>query len=611
MGACQQVRMWIMQNILVPVTQFITEVRERCEEFGQWVDEQVSQPVERWISQQEERCRALPWWNPLRWFCEIVTIFVKVIEWVVVTVVKWVVTIVCQIVTTVVGIIVTFVLRVVSWLVTFLVCLFTDPLEALRSFRDLWMILVETVEDVFELVETLLADVIGILDDMNRLLDSVSSSAGWIGVVLGPVKGVKDLTHNLVEDLRDLVGAIKDVVTGILGLNLCKITRGGTDLGTVVGRVLLDTGFAPVAVLAGPAGPAVAGGARVVGAAVAGTRDTVDMLRLEEIITAAINGAFGTRSERAMRSLRRVGIGAGTMGLPFRADARRLFLGSRSTTLNPGDLHRAGIINLHALAGHFSDCGGTINEPDGEVVYTGTDLKVSYADLDAYLRGGPTAAPEFQVFPISHAKFRMHLRESRRKAKAIGVLLNWGTTGELEAIAPQEIPLNALDQVPPGDAAQQDLFRRMGRTGVNDDLAVLPTVSHFHYVQRTGGPSAGTEPFGLTSWFRPATTWRCFGNVNPALGPSGVTYRNRTPDWVFRWVLVHEMGHYWGLDHVNRQCDDRSLDEIMYAPSTGIGLSGSAVYEYLLGGGEARFTIDDARSVWDWITTDGAASLLP
>lgn len=609
MAACQEVRQWITENALVPVTQFITEAKEKCEEVGRWIDEQVSQPVERWISQQEERCRELPWWNPIRWFCEIVTIVVKLVEWVVVTVTKWVVTTVCQVVTTVIGIIVTFVLCIISWLVTFVVCLFTDPIEALKSFRDLWSIVVEMVEDIFKFVETLLGDLLGILDDVNYLFDSVSSSAGWLGVVLGPVKGIKDLAHNIVEDIRDLVGAIKDVIIGILGLNLCRIVRGGMDLVIVLGRGLLDTGFAPVAALAGPVGSAVAGGVRLLGAMVAGTRDTVDMHRLENIIASSVNGTFGAGSERAIRSLRRVGIGASTMGLPFHVDARRLFLASRSATLNPGDLHRRGIINLYALAGHLSNCAGTINEPDGEVVYVGTDLRVSYADLQDYLQIGPAAVPEFQVFPISRAKFERHLKEARRKATSLGVRLNWRNIGELEAISPGELPLNSSDEDPPGDAVQLGLFRRMGRTGLEDDLAILPAVSHFHYVLR---PIRRSEPFGLTSWFRPTRMWRCEGDsFIPSSGPTGVTYRNRTPDWVFRWVLVHEMGHYWGLDHKNRDCGDRSLDEIMYAPSTGVGLSGSAVYEYVLGGGEARFTLDDARSVWDWITTLGAPSLLP
>ena len=179
MAACQAVRKWITENVLTPVTRFITEAQEKCDEVGQWVDEQVSQPVDRWVSQQEERCRDLPWWNPLRWFCEIVTILVKVVVWVLVTVTKWVVTLVCQIVTIVLGIIVTFVLRVLAWLITFVVCIFTDPLEALKSFRDLWSIIVETVGDIFDFVDTLLGDVLGILDDVNHLLDSVSSSAGW------------------------------------------------------------------------------------------------------------------------------------------------------------------------------------------------------------------------------------------------------------------------------------------------------------------------------------------------------------------------------------------------------------------------------------------------
>ncbi|WP_218038921.1 hypothetical protein, partial [Acrocarpospora pleiomorpha] len=75
--------------------------------------------------------------------------------------------------------------------------------------------------------------------------------------------------------------------------------------------------------------------------------------------------------------------------------------------------------------------------------------------------------------------------------------------------------------------------------------------------------------------------------------------------------LVHEMGHYWGLNHKNRAGGSRGFDEIMYTFSSGDLVSGSAFYEFLLGGGEPRFTLDDARTTWKWITTDAAESLVP
>ena len=70
---------------------------------------------------------------------------------------------------------------------------------------------------------------------------------------------------------------------------------------------------------------------------------------------------------------------------------------------------------------------------------------------------------------------------------------------------------------------------------MTDDLASLPTLGHFHYLPETG---AG-ELFGLTSWFRPSIR-------EPK--PSGVTFRNLAPAWVFGWVPIYEMGHYWGLN---------------------------------------------------------------
>lgn len=614
MAACQQFRTWITQNVLIPVTEFITQAQEKCEEVRQWIEEQVSRPVEQWVSQQETRCRELPWWNPLRWFCEIVTILVKVVVWVTITSGKWMITVTCQTITIIVGIIVTFVLRVTAWLFSFVVCLFTDMLEALKSFRDLWVIILDTIGSILNFVQTLLDDVDGILGDLEEIIDSLATSLGWLGVVLGIVKGIIRLVRDVVSVVKDIVGAVKDIALGVFGLSLCRILRGLTNLGTSLGRIVLATGFSPIALLLGSlplAGSLL--GARVIGYLVAGIRDTMDLHQLERIITAAINNTLGAGSVRATRALETIGIGAYPMGLPFHADARRLFLSSNNRELDLRELHSSGVINLYALAGYFSDCRGVINEPEGEVVYAGTDLHVSYADLVTFLQNGPGSVPEFHVFSITRAKFRSHLEIARRKAAVLGIQLFFQRIGTLQAMSLRHIPLDVDEVTPPGDVVQQQLFQRMGRTGVNDNLSRVPIISHFHYVSRD---VRGTlkELFGLASLLRPS----CHKEREVIIS-SGVTYRNRSPDWAFRWVLAHELGHYWGLNHrwnidfdyCRDEDQDRSLDEIMYAPSTGIGLTITALLEYLFLGGEPRFTLGDARTVWKWITKDGAASLLP
>ena len=59
MGACQTVRRWMTENVLMPVTRFITEARQVCQEIGHWVEENVTKPVEKFISKVEEFCHDL------------------------------------------------------------------------------------------------------------------------------------------------------------------------------------------------------------------------------------------------------------------------------------------------------------------------------------------------------------------------------------------------------------------------------------------------------------------------------------------------------------------------------------------------------------------------
>jgi hypothetical protein len=608
MNACRTVRKWITKNVLVPVQRAITDSREECHEVGRWVEEHVTKPVERFISKVEQFCHDLPW--PLDWFCEAVTVVVKVIEWVVETVVKWVVTVVCQVVTFVVGLVIELVLRVIGWVVQFVVCIFTDPIEALKSIYDLWHIVLDVVDDVFDFVGLLLDDVVGILDDVERLIDSVAASLGWLGVILGLIKGIIGLIRRIVEIVRDAVKAIQDVILGILDLNPCRMLRGLTDLGTAVGRALIEALFPLIGfAVGGPIGALVGGAIKVIGAIVGGVRDSVQLKHLEDVIEEKIRSAFGSDQARIDRSLEKVNFDSRIVGLPFAADARRMFLSSTTERPNLRELHRAGVLDLRSLAGYVAGCDRLINEADAEVVYAGTDLRVSYVDIDAYLDEGPDAVPEFHVFPITRAKFTDYLEIGRKKARFLGVQLTYPSLGSFQIVKPEWIPLQAGEskRVSPTDGTlnnvvQQTIFRDFfGRNAlVTDDLSTLPALEHFHYVD------TGKELFGLTSWFRPSLDPPATGDISERQ-PSGVTARNRTPSWVFRWVLIHEMGHYWGLDHLKNQ---RGPDEIMFTLSDGT-VTSSMFYEFLLLGGEPRFTFEDIRTVWTWITGDARDSLLP
>ena len=71
---------------------------------------------------------------------------------------------------------------------------------------------------------------------------------------------------------------------------------------------------------------------------------------------------------------------------------------------------------------------------------------------------------------------------------------------------------------------------------------------------------------------------------------------------------MHETGHYWGLDHAGHD----GIEFVMFSPRESTSsVTGGTVAEYLLMSGEPRFTLDDARTAWDWITTTAANSVLP
>lgn len=69
-----------------------------CKTYQDRIESTVWEPVDDWIKRTENRCKKYPWWNPLGWFCWLVTIAVKVVKWVVRIVVTIVFRVVCEVV---------------------------------------------------------------------------------------------------------------------------------------------------------------------------------------------------------------------------------------------------------------------------------------------------------------------------------------------------------------------------------------------------------------------------------------------------------------------------------------------------------------------------------
>jgi hypothetical protein len=574
--ACREVSTWITENVLVPVERFLTEAREACEEMRRWVEEQVQQPVESWISQTERHCREQDcnWWCLCcnKWFCWLVTVVVRVVTWVVVTIGKWVAYLVCKIVVTVIGIVVDLVLKVITRLVTFFVCLFTDPLKALSTIWDLFNDIVDAVDEVFGLAVSLLDDVKEIINDVKTLVDGIGRSfcifgkelCAFFTAIFGAISGLLAWASDIVDWVQDVIQGVRDLVGGILSLDWCRIQRalGILNVFRVIGSVTRIPG---TIFYAGPKG-------------------LIDVDTIQSKIDAALNEAFGSDAERLARSRDRANLGGSPIGLPCALDPRRLAIRS-SEFLRRLATGSDRALDLYSIAGRFTTCQGKFvyDQFDGEIVYTGTTTTVTKTDIDDFLSLGPDAVPSFTVYPIKQAVFRRHLETATRKGTQIGLRLNWRRPVDLPISDARFVPL-ASDDGSLGDAVQKDLLRVMGRPDDEEPLEVIPVIAIFGYVT--------TSLHGLTSWFRPAVS---------ATSPTGTTFRSRFPEVVFQYVPIHEIGHYVGLDHDPHD----SAGEIMWKPSQPTDW-GASVLNYLVTTGEANFTLDDVDVVWRWITTNTA-----
>ncbi|MGH1364651.1 MAG: hypothetical protein ACRBF0_13905 [Calditrichia bacterium] len=489
----------------------------------------------------------------------------KIVEWVIQVVGEWLVELVCRIVIEVVRIVVMTIVRVSKWVVDFIICLPTDPLSALKSITDLWFIATDVIEDVLDLAVEIVDAVSELLDITEEFFVDLGSSFGIIGLfVASLIKWVFNVFEGLVDLTRNVIEILQNLVLGVLRLDPCGLIKAGSSAVGAIARTISITGQ------------------RIGGGFLGSARDILELDQIEAIIEAAISQTFKDENLREM-ARENIQLGSTRLGLSIAPNLMRMSINSRQDNIDLRALHQEKILNLFQAAGYTTGCGnGILNHPATEVVYRGTNVRVTWRDLDAYLSYGRESVAEFEIFAISKQVFNRYYKLAQRKARTLGL--------RLENVPIEAYRVRFSDEIPVDRLNQTRLFQRIGRNANGDDLCKPPVIAIFKYSDNAFN--------GNASWWRPPVS----------VQESGVTFKDRQPVYMFRWVLIHELGHYFGLDHLGHS----GVEQIMFTSKDSDldPVTEKSILELVFFTGEPRFIIEDTRIVWTWLTHNAPLCIL-
>jgi hypothetical protein len=328
-------------------------------------------------------------------------------------------------------------------------------------------------------------------------------------------------------------------------------------------------------------------------------QDIIDNLRID-------HGAFGYR-------------------IPMRAI--RTFLDSE-TLEQPGGtvpnlvvLFENGEINLSELCG-FDFTEGFWNRKRYKTLKKGphatggglgeVNNPISEDELNTYLSSRGAEGPKFIVLCMRDGVLKTKLRAAEEKGRELGLMPQW--TEEIKEVKLSEhikhkgsdtgfrvaarslvrflvviiLRKEKVRNPPPpnGDGAVID------ETDALNDLCNPVAVGIFRYTDGLRGLAACLKGSS------------CGQDLHDA---SGLTFVDNKPDIVWKYVPIHELGHYFGLCHV------AGVERIMFTPKGPNGeklswwevvkksFTWGTLPKLLLTKGEPSFTLDEGMQTWDYI----------
>jgi hypothetical protein len=417
----------------------------------------------------------------------------------------------------------------------------------------------------------------------------------WIVVTVlrAVVSVVCRLTAVIIGIIVDLLQTVYLLLKALFTWDKCVLQEAIAELGNAVGGAL--TSFGTVII-----GPLV---------------DAINQYRLRGYVSDEIERRFADRPRLIEDLKRELHIDSGVFGYRLTCKVWRLFVDSQTRNeqgqFNLSALHDAGLINLqderrvnlYELAG-FQDGGNTCAVFSGDGWYrprpqtatfpfaTGggfgepTPPPLERESLDEYVESHGQKGPHFRIFSMTAGNLEKRMDAAQEKGRQLGIIMSTPEQEPIEVTEAQHIYYSP--------SVQASFFiERFGRRDefLDADAARLDLCSPIAVgVFRFVGRSRRGETENLTG------TTACAAHNLFDSNTSGVSFIDDIPDELRKYVLIHELGHYFGLCHVD------GFARIMVSGKEGQGKAftwGSTPSILFLGG--PRFTHGEAKQVWDYI----------
>lgn len=409
----------------------------------------------------------------------------------------------------------------------------------------------------------------------------------------------------VVDLIVDIFTGLWDVIAGIFTLDWARILDG---LGTIFGGIIGFVGTIIRVALLG---------------------DTIDFIigewkesELKAHIRKLLEEKYEGNTLDEIKDA--LSLEHGAFGFRLKADAVRTIFDSefRSNPDLPPDLwrfHNAGSINLFVLCGfefesywnrsrHIALQKGLIVAGGGGLLSGSESFTISRKDLEDYINNQGNSKIQFFMVSMTESCLDTKLSIASEVGRDIGLILSWNKS-KVEVNKLSHIINAGINGDATSDGQVQLLNEKLARTlktiNLNDAIHQLckpVSVGVFRYID-----------FKLNGLSTPLFDSNCFECVDcdeKIMGlrgeeVSGTTFRDRRPDFVWKYVPIHELGHYFGLCHVGS-----GLDRIMYSPRGSGWFSWRLLYEYLYFSGRPSFILEEAKHVWNYIIKNFDADCL-